>query len=197
MVLVFSAMALAANNVRLTTTVPNIPRSLCYQAGTDTLEFDNLTSIQVGDVIQFTLNNNITTCKAIDMFITVNGANSAVLETSADAPVATTGGTVSLAGAGKQWGFLVRASSGSQIITAQLRTRDTGTSSLDALPSASVMVFNGTAATDKLLLKLFDGKFGFGTSNIYTYTTALDGYATALHGSHRPDYEHPLHQYGE
>lgn len=179
MVLAFSAVTFAANNVRLTTTVPNIPRSLCYQAGTDTMEFDTGSAIAEMDVMQFTLNNNITVCKAIDFFVTVNAGGAAVaLETSADAPIATTNGSVNAAGGTGQWGFLVQAAAGSQIITVTFRVRDTVTGAM--LPSAArVMTFTGAVAADKFLVKLFDGKFGFGTSLIYTpvagplYTTAL------------------------
>ena len=70
MVLAFSAMAFAANQVFLKTTVPNIPKSTCWQAGTDTMEFDHLSNMAEGDVIEFTLNNNVTVCKAINMFVT-------------------------------------------------------------------------------------------------------------------------------
>jgi hypothetical protein len=182
MVLAFSAMALAANNVRLTTTVPNIPKSTCYQAGTDTMEFDTGTAINEGDVIQVTLNNKVTLCKALDMFITFNAGGAATtLETSADAPIATTGGTITAATGTGQWGFLVQGVKGSQIITVTLRKRDTVAFTLvplPAVPAVSVMMFTGNVAADKLFLKLFDGKFGFGASLIYTqllgvYNTGL------------------------
>jgi len=171
MVLAFSAMALAANNVRLTTTVPNIPKSTCYQAGTDTLEFDHLTAIAEGDVTQFTLNNKVTVCKAIDMFVTVAAPGAGVLETAAAAPVATTGGAVNALGGTAQWGFLVQAATGSQLIRVTLRVRS-ATGLLDPIVGARVMTFTGTAATDRLLLKLFDGKFGSVTSLIYTPVAA-------------------------
>jgi len=183
MVLAFSAMALAANNVRLTTTVPNIPKSTCYQAGTDTLEFDHLTAIAEGDVIQITLNNKVTVCKTIDMWVQVNAANVAVLNTSANAPVATTGGTVNATGAAtKEWGFLVKAAAGSQIINVTFRVRDNVAGLLDGIGLARVMTFTGTTAADKLIVKLFDSKIGFGTSFIFKQAPVpvVDTYFTAV-----------------
>jgi hypothetical protein len=182
MVLAFSAMALAANNVRLTTTVPNIPKSTCYQAGTDTLEFDTGSAVAEMDVVQITLNNKVTLCKTINMFVAVNAPNVAVLETSADTPVATTGGTVNATGtANKQWGWLVKGAAGSQIITAQFRVRDTVAGLLDA-SAARVMLFSGTTPADKLLVKLFDSKIGVGTSLIYKQAPVpvVDTYFTAI-----------------
>jgi len=183
MVLAFSAVTFAANNVRLTTTVPNIPKSTCYQAGTDTLEFDTLTSIAEGDITQVTLNNKVTLCKTINMFVAVNAPASVVLETSADAPVVTTGGALAAPlAAGKQWGFLVKGTVGSQIITITLRVRDTVAGLLDPIAGARIMTFNGLTAADKMLLKLFDSKIGFGTSLIYKQAPVpvVDTYFTAV-----------------
>ena len=130
MVLAFSAMAFAANQVFLKTTVPNIPKSPCWQAGTDTMEFDHLSNMAEGDVIEFTLNNNVTVCKAINMFVTF-GTDAGVLDTTGDLPVSTTGGSITATGtAGWQWGFLVQAPVGQQIIRLTLRQRIAATGAL-------------------------------------------------------------------
>jgi hypothetical protein len=162
MVLAFSAVTFAANQVVLKTTVPNIPKSTCYQAGTDTMEIDSLTQIRDGDVIQFTLNNKVTVCKSINMWLRI-ATSAGVLSTSADSPVATTAGSVSSAPSGTEWGFLIRAtdvdSPAGQIITLTLRLRD-ATNTLLA-PSGTVMTYTGVALTDRLIVKLFDGKTAF------------------------------------
>jgi len=179
MVLAFSTMALAANQVFVKTTVPNIPKSTCYQAGTDTFEFDSLTTIAEGDTITITLNNNVTVCKALDMFVTV-GTQPGVLDLTGLLPVSTTSGAVNAAAAGSQWGFLVQAPAGSQIITLTLRQVTTVGGALNALTPANRMTFTGTALTDKLVLKLFDDKIGvFATSGIQK-RTAAGVYNTAL-----------------
>jgi len=180
MVLAFSAMALAADQAFIKTTVPNIPKSTCYQAGTDTMEFDTLTTIAEGDVITFTLNNKVTVCKALDFFVTL--ANTAgVLDLTGNLPSSTTAGAINAAAAGSQWGFLVQAPFGSQIITLTLRQITTAGGALNALTPANRMTFTGVALTDKLVIKLFDGKgvATFATSGIQKYTAAAV-YNTAI-----------------
>jgi len=178
MVLAFSAMAFAANQVFMKTTVPNIPKSTCWQAGTDTMEIDSLTTMQEGDVITYTLNNKVTVCKALDFFVTF--ANTAgVLDLTGTLPVSTTAGAITAAAAGQQWGFIVQAPAGSQIITLTLRQVITATGVLAADTNLR-MTFTGTALTDKLVVKLFDGKTGvFATSGILKYTAA-NTYFTAV-----------------
>jgi len=178
MVLAFSAMAFAANQVFMKTTVPNIPKSTCYQAGTDTMEFDTLTTMQEGDVIEFTLNNKVTVCKEINYFVTF--ANTAgVLDLTGTLPVSTTAGALNAAAAGQQWGFVVQAPVGSQVIRLTLRQVITGTGVLAADTNLR-MTFTGVALTDKLVVKLFDGKTGvFATSGILKYTAA-NTYFTAV-----------------
>ena len=69
-VLAFSgAVYAAANRVELGTNVPNIPKSLCYQAGSISMEFSADTILRAGDVIQFTLNNGVVVCKDIDFYL--------------------------------------------------------------------------------------------------------------------------------
>ena len=178
MVLAFSAMALAANQVFVKTTVPNIPKSTCWQAGTDTFEFDSLTTIQEGDVITITLNNKVTICKALDFFVTL-GTQPGVLDLTGGLPASTTAGAITAAAAGQQWGFVVQAPAGSQIITLTLRQVITATGVLAADTNLR-MTFTGTALTDKMVLKLFDGKTGvFATSGILKYTAA-NTYFTAV-----------------
>ena len=68
-VVAFSGAVYAApNRVALGTNVPNIPKSLCYQAGSITMEFSSGTVLRSGDVIQFTLNNGVVLCKDIDFY---------------------------------------------------------------------------------------------------------------------------------
>jgi hypothetical protein len=178
MVLAFSTMALAANQIFMKTTVPNIPKSTCWQAGTDTMEIDSLSTMQEGDVITFTLNNKVTVCKALDFFVTF--ANTAgVLDVTGTLPVSTTAGAITAAAAGQQWGFVVQAPAGSQIITLTLRQVITATGVLAADTNLR-MTFTGTALTDKLVVKLFDGKTGvFATSGILKWTAA-NTYFTAV-----------------
>lgn len=57
--------------VELSTSVPNIPKSECYQAGTITLGFDPGTTMVNGDVIQFTLNDGVVLCRDIQLFYPV------------------------------------------------------------------------------------------------------------------------------
>jgi len=189
MVLTFSAMALAANQVFLKTTVPNIPKSTCYQAGTDTMEFDSLTKIEDGDIIQFTLNNGVTICKAIDMFVTI-APNTGVLDTTGNLPVSTTAGSVTPIVSAAQWGFRVQAPADQQIITLTLRQVATGSGVLSAIVPGNIMQFTGTLLTDKLVVKLFDGKAGtptsadtFSTSGIHKYTVATTAYDTQIAAS--------------
>ena len=83
-VLAFSGTASAAGNlVNLKTTVPNIPKSLCYQAGTITMEFSADTVLTSGDIIQFTLNNGVVLCKDINFYVRVSdGATAPGTDTS-------------------------------------------------------------------------------------------------------------------
>jgi len=178
MVLAFSTMALAANQIFMKTTVPNILKSTCCQAGTDTMEIDSLTTMQEGDVITYTLNNNVSVCKALDFFVTL-GTTAGVLDVTGTLPVSTTAGAITAAVAARQWGFLVQAPFGSQIITLTLRQVITATGVLAADANLR-MTFAGTDLTDKLVVKLFDGKTGvFATSGILKYTAA-NTYFTAV-----------------
>lgn len=161
MVLAFSAMSFAANQVVMKTTVPNIPKSTCYQAGTDTMEMDDNSNMVEGDVIEYTLNNKVTICKNINMFLTL-AENDGTLDLTGDLPVSTTGGVLvstPVLPAGQQWGFRIQGAVGSQIIRLTLRRINTGTGVL--VPMANFAVnFDGTLITDKLVVKLFDGKVG-------------------------------------
>ena len=182
MVLAFSAMAFAANQVFLKTTVPNIPKSTCYQAGTDTMEFDHLSNMAEGDVIEFTLNNNVTVCKAINMFVTF-ATKAGTLDTTGDLPVSTTGGTINAAAAGQQWGFLVQAPTGQQVIRLTLRQRVTASGLLATLTPANVVTFTGNDNTSKFVVKLFDGKIGNANSGIWKQaspTPVANQYETAI-----------------
>jgi len=177
MVLAFSAVTFAANQVVLKTTVPNIPKSECYQAGTDTMEFDSLSKVQEGDVIQFTLNNKVTVCKSLNMWLRIT-TDGGALDTAADAPVATTAGTYTVSAGTGEWGFLIQATNADtaagQIITLTVRVRDAATNTLMPLTlyPGRTFTFNGTALTDRLIVKLFDGKI-VGTNSSFWKPLAL------------------------
>lgn len=143
-VFAFTSFAFAANHVSVKTTIPNIPRSACDQAGTITLELDNGTVMEEGDVIQFTLNSDVTVCKAIDYFIALadDGTDTINTDTAkavsapkgqfwvggtaitpgADAPGIAAVGTSNLVidGSPAVVGFQVKAAKGSAIVTMTL-----------------------------------------------------------------------------
>ena len=186
MVLAFSAMSFAANQVNLKTTVPNIPKSYCWQAGTDTMEFDDGSKMAEGDVITVTLNNKVTLCKEINMFVTF--ANTAgVLDMTGSQPVSTTDLTgvaaITAAGAGLQWGFVVQGPVGSQIITLTLRQVITATGVLNVLTPANVVTFTAAAPTDRFVVKLFDSKTGVWAASGIQKWTAANTYNTATTAS--------------
>ncbi|ACN16088.1 hypothetical protein HRM2_30050 [Desulforapulum autotrophicum HRM2] len=149
-VFMFTGVAFANNHVTLKTTVPNIAKSECDQAGTITMELDSGTKMQSGDVIQFTLNNDVTACKAIDYFlaladdgplgsiisidpadpVTTNGASPAAdlikvtspsdVTSASAAATAFGSGALAIDGSAATVGFRVYAQKGSQIVTMTL-----------------------------------------------------------------------------
>lgn len=166
MVLAFSAVSFAANQIFLKTTVPNIPKSECYQAGSITMEMDAETAMREGDVIQFTLNNKTTVCKALNMFLRISTGTLLDDPSVAGAPVTATTGTVSAPGTGV-WGFQITAPNADtvagQIITMQLQRRTLAGVLVvpDVDPTLrAIMAYTGGAPTDKMVIKLFDGKTG-------------------------------------
>jgi hypothetical protein len=72
MVLTFSVVTFAADNAVMKTTVPNIPKSTCYQAGTVRVEFDEGTWLGNGDIIMFSLSNNVTLCRDINFYLALD-----------------------------------------------------------------------------------------------------------------------------
>lgn len=167
MVLAFSAVTFAANQVVLKTTVPNIPLSTCFKAGTDTMEMDHLTKMNEGDKITFTLTNGVTVCKNINFFLSL-GTGGAVGVTADLAVSASNAGDllvpVGLVG-GTDIGFVVKATNGdlpaNQVVTLELRSRVILTGVLQAANPARTIQFNaagGDPSTDRLIIKLFDGK---------------------------------------
>jgi hypothetical protein len=137
-VLAFTGSAFAVNQVYLKTTVPNIPKSYCEQAGSITQEFQDGAELEEGDIIQFTLSNLTSLCKDIDFYlvlatanqmyhtsnarypVTVSQAGLNLLEIFTDATLATLDGNV---GGLYDVGFLVRGTAGSQLITLELVRR--------------------------------------------------------------------------
>jgi hypothetical protein len=184
MVLAFTAVTFAANNVRLTTTVPNIPKSTCYQAGTDTMEFDGGSKLRDGDVIQFTLNNKTTVCKDINMFLSL-GTGVLIADPSFAVSASNAADTLTFVNplGANDIGFVVRATNsdtaGGQIITLTLRQRIIATGALVAVDTTQIVTFNAVGApTDRLIIKLFDGKttatqwFKPDTTGNYIYNSA-------------------------
>ena len=195
-VLAFAGTALGAGQVTLKTTVPNIPKSVCYQAGTITMEMDPETQIRIGDVLQFTTQNNTSLCKEIDYFLSLNGNGTFAGPTAPTAwstlplvddtslPVAGSSGQLvvdqapgdytSTIGApfgtseDRVYGFLVKGSEGSQIITMTFGFLDASFEFQTADPAddvpASVLRYTSTAAgtplnpSDRFIIRLFDEK---------------------------------------
>jgi hypothetical protein len=140
-----SGVAMAANNVAMTSDVPNINKSSCGEAGNEYLRMDEGTQMQEGDIIQFTLNNNTSLCKAIDYYVLL--ADDSSFDISTDTaeivstnhvaswftvynsvgliPASTGNNGIDLNGDGSMWdvGLHVHGSNGSQIYTLQLVRR--------------------------------------------------------------------------
>lgn len=166
-VFAFAGMAFAAQNVVLKTTVPDIPKSVCYQAGTDTWELDNNTVLTNGDVIQFSLSNNTTLCRSFDYYLRLHDgllANCAALNVSTAAdPVTSTipawDNLVSTAFAGgDDYGLLVKGVAGDQIFTMTVVERDTATGLITSA-NPFTLTFNAAWPSDVLIIKIFDEKF--------------------------------------
>lgn len=162
-VVAFAGMAFAAQNIFLKTTVPNIPKSACYQAGTESLSFDNATRLTNGDVMTFTLSNNVTLCKNINFYLRLHdGLANAITGTAADPVTSTdiTTDTLVLGGgtAGNDYGLLVRGNVGSQLVTLQLVARNTTTGAVSSA-TAFTLTFVAGAPTNQFIVKLFDEKF--------------------------------------
>jgi hypothetical protein len=169
-VLAFAGTAFAVPGlIDIRTTVPNIAKSLCDQAGSQSLAIPDLTTMQVGDVIQFTLDTGVTICKTIDFYIPIanatpytpaSAATDAVQVSAATNNIVTNAGVNTPAYGGvDDIGFHVRGNDGSQIYTLQLVKRTVATGVLDATGTWS-FTFNGTGdpANDVLTVKLFDEK---------------------------------------
>lgn len=174
LVLGMASAGFAAQVVTLKTTVPNIPQSNCDQAGQQTLEFDNGTVFTGGDIIQFTLNNNVTICKSFDFFLKIgNGTetNGYTVLATEDAPVTSSGGKVVVTSGNASdtdwwYGFRVVGTAGSQSYTLQfgyLNSTDqfntylstTGdfqvtyvATQTDTLPAMIVRLFDENASSD-------------------------------------------------
>lgn len=220
-VLAFAGTALGAGQVTLKTTVPNIPKSICYQAGTITMEIDPGTQIRIGDVIQFTTQNNTSICKNIDFFLSLNAAGAAFgapptaptawgagdadgisLTDDTNLPVAGSAGRLVIdqsllnyvptpgiatgVAEAQVYGFLVKGSVGSQIITMTFGYLDGNFEfqTLNAVGPESVLRYTGAGAaldpSDRFIIRLFDQKKNSG------YFWKPD--STPANGTAAPDY---------
>ncbi|WP_373499496.1 hypothetical protein [Desulfococcus sp.] len=178
-VLAFSgAVYAAANRVELGTNVPNIPKSLCYQAGSISMQFSADTILRSGDVIQFTLNNGVVVCKDIDFYLRLHDGAAAtflpgiitanpVSATDAgdtltvQASTAPGAGALTPAPAGTHdYGFRVKALAGSQIIQLTVGSRNvtTGAFNETALDDFEIFFSPMTLATDVVTVAIFDEK---------------------------------------
>ena len=167
-VFAFAGTAFAAQNVVLKTTVPDIPKSTCYQAGTDTWELDNATVLTNGDVISLSLSNNTTLCKSFDYYLRLHDGlapNCAALplSTAAD-PVTSTlpvwdNLVTNAPGLGVDYGFLVQGTAGAQTFTMTVVERDTVTGII-TFANPFTLTFTTWWPADRLIVKFFDGKFG-------------------------------------
>ena len=176
MVVAFAGMAFAAQNISLKTTVPDVPKSECYQVGTQTMEMDNGTVLTAGDVMRFSLSNNTSLCKSFDFYLRMHDglvAADAALpgSTSADPVTATNPGAAGMTwtatGAGfgaavSDYGFHVKGVAGSQNYTMTVARRDKVTGVLDYgnLPANYFMLtYTESVVGSKLIVKFFDKKF--------------------------------------
>ncbi|WP_373499497.1 hypothetical protein [Desulfococcus sp.] len=185
-ILAFSATVwAAANRVELGTSVPNIPKSLCYQAGSISMEFSAGTVFRSGDVIQYTLNNGVVLCKDIDFYVRLHNGEALIDRpgTNTAAPVSATDAldqvTIDAAavppvnvGAGRpafyDYGFRVKGLAGSQIIQLTVGSRSVDpVISLLATPEGIfnengadnfIMTFVGINPEDVLSVSIFDEK---------------------------------------
>lgn len=172
-IVAFAGMAFAAQNVVLKTTVPDIPKSVCYQAGTTTWELDNNTVLTNGDVIKFSLNNNVTICKSFNFYLRLHDGTAAVCPTfiaslAGDPVTATDPGaaldTLNLGvvgfGAGLDYGLLVRGVAGAQTFTMTVVERDAGGLVNTATAFTLTFIADAGNPTNVMTVKFFDEKFG-------------------------------------
>lgn len=174
-VLAFAGTAFGAGQVTLKTTVPNIPKSTCYQAGAITMEMDHNTSMREGDIIQFTTQNRTSICKDIHFFLRLveGGTNNFNPGQDTSLPISTTdpNNQIDITGIdpAMDYGWLVRGRVGQQIITMTFGRRVKATGEFRAItdPTAanydagSIFTYNaalGNISTDRLIVRLFDEK---------------------------------------
>jgi hypothetical protein len=166
-VVAFAGMAFAAQNIFLKTTVPDIPKSTCYQAGTESLSLDNLTRLTNGDAFRFTLSNYVTICKNINFYLRLHDgvlvADGALPASTGAEPVTSTNpaaDALNLGGGavGNDYGLLVTGNVGSQVVNMQVVARTTAGGVIStAVPFT--LTFIGGAPANQLIIKLFDKKF--------------------------------------
>jgi hypothetical protein len=148
-ILSFTGIVFAANNITTKTSVPNRPKTSCEQAGSWTAQFDALSTMEEGDIIQLTLSSGAKICKAIDFYLLLADDSQEVISESTSDPIIDNGNgetdvidvyynNVLITDAaptdnagfpvadGSTWdlGFLVKASAGSSIVTLTLSRRD-------------------------------------------------------------------------
>jgi hypothetical protein len=179
------AVYAAPNRVELGTNVPNIPKSLCYQAGSISMEFSAGTVLRSGDVIQFTLQNGVTLCKDIDFYVRLHdgealdstpGTDVTVPVSATDAAdvISVNAGAVPPVNVGPglpalyDYGFRVKGLAGSQIIQLTVGSRSVDPA-ISLQPTAEgifnengnddfTMTFNGVDPANVLTVSIFDEK---------------------------------------
>jgi hypothetical protein len=186
-VLAFAGTAFGAGQVTLKTTVPNIPKSVSFQAGTITMEMDHLTEMREGDIIQFTTSNRTSISKEIDFFLRLTDTTAAFNPgTATTLPISTSNAANVITiternpgnnpAGGVDYGFRVEGDVSDQRIRLTFGRRDivTGvfsavTDTLDPLGNpnpnfvGASFLFDasaGSPSTDRLVIRLFDEKDG-------------------------------------
>ncbi|MCK4466807.1 MAG: hypothetical protein KAU60_00485, partial [Desulfobacterales bacterium] len=169
-IVAFAGMAFAAQNVFLKTTVPDIPKSLCYQAGTDTWELDDNTVLTNGDVIKFSLMNKTTICRTFDYYLRLHDGTAASCPTffasgAGDPVTATDPGagadTLNLGGglALHDYGLLVQGVKGAQTFTMTVVDRVIATGILSSANAFTLTFVAIADPNDVMIVKFFDEKF--------------------------------------
>lgn len=161
LVVAFAGMAFAAQNIFKKTTVPDIPKSECWQVGTLTWEADNNTVLTNGDVMRNSLSNNATLCKSFNYFLRLHDGTAAPIIGGAATPVTSTepafDSIVAPAAATSEYGLLVVGVAGQQTYTMTVAERDNVTGIVHT-NIAFTMTFVGRNAANRLIVKFFDGK---------------------------------------
>jgi hypothetical protein len=141
-----SGSVMAANQLLLSSIVPNINKSNCSQIGSLSQQYDKETVMQEGNYLQITMQNKTVLCHNVDFYLLLASDSSYAISTNPDEAIISNyagtyvtvydslgvqaasnpGGGVVLDGSVYDIGFLVQGFEGSQILTVQLARRYLG-----------------------------------------------------------------------